>query len=369
MNSSQVCTRCIMDTSAQNIKFDSDGHCNFCNRFLSQKNKKNIIAKDAQAYRLKSLCENIKKTKGKKYDCVIGVSGGVDSTYALHLLKELGINPLAVHLDNGWNSEMATSNIFGPIKALGIDLHTHVIDWELYKDLQRSFIAADVIDIELLTDHAIIACLHQIANKHGVSYILTGMNNSTEGMNMPSNWNHFKLDEKNIRIIHKMFGKIKGLKSYPHMSLFKYCYYRYVKKITVVDFLDYFDYNKDLAAELLIKKYNFKPFENKHYENIFTRFHQAYILPRKFKVDKRRLHLSNLICSGQITRAEALKEMSKGSYPTERLEQDDFDYVIKKLNYSAKEFSDYINRPSKKHRDYPSDYGLYRKLRRIAYKY
>jgi N-acetyl sugar amidotransferase len=358
-----------MDTSALNISFNQDGHCNFCSDFLAGKNKKRIIPAFERQVRLEALCKSIKATRGKKYDCVIGVSGGVDSTYAVHLAKEQGLNPLAVHLDNGWNSELATSNIHTILKKLNVDLYTHVIDWEEFRDLQRSFISADVVDIEVLTDHAILACLHLVASNNGVSYILTGMNNSTEGMSMPKGWNHFKFDYKNIVSIHKRFGHFKVLKTFPLMSLYKYSYYRYIKKIFTIDFLDYFEYNKEQATELISKKYQFKNYANKHFENIFTRFNQAYLLPKKFKVDKRRLHLSNLICTGQITRESALESIEKSSYSTTQEEREDLEYVIKKLGYSQPTFSEYLQRQGKPHSTYPSDYPLYRRLRKLAYNY
>lgn len=365
----QICQRCVMDTSALNIIFDQSGCCQFCSNFLAGKNKKRIINIQDRTSKLNSLCEQIKLSRGKKYDCIIGVSGGVDSTYAVHLIKELGLNPLAVHLDNGWNSDLATKNIHSILKKLNVDLYTHVIDWEEFKDLQRSFIAADVVDIEVLTDHAILACLHQIANKVGVKYILTGMNNSTEGMSMPKGWNHFKFDSTNIKAIYKLFGTKRTLKTFPIMSLQKYIYFRFIKKIKVIDFLDYYEYNKEEATKILELKYDFKNYSSKHFENIFTRFNQAYILPRKFKVDKRRLHLSNLICTQQISRSQALAELEQSPYKTLQLELEDRDYVMKKLGFTSDEFDQYINRPGKSHSDYPSNYLLYRKLRRLAFKY
>jgi len=365
----QICSRCIMDTSARNISFDESGVCNFCTNFLNGSSNRRLVPEAERQTRLKKLRENIKKTSGKKYDCIIGVSGGLDSTYAVHLAKQLGLNPLAVHLDNGWNSEAATNNIRTVLSALGVDLYTHVIDWEEFKDLQRSFFDADVVAIELLTDHAILALLYKVASKHKVSYILTGINNSTEGMAMPWDWNHFKFDDTNIRGIHKIFGKKRRIKTFPYMSLFKYSYYRYIKKITLVEFLDYFDYNKTQATKLLVEKYGFKTYQSKHYENIFTRFYQACILPKKFKIDKRHIHFSNLICTNQMTREEALREMQKPVYACAKLETEDYQYVLKKLEFSPEEFTDYLCRPPIHQRHYPSNFPFYRKLRRLLYGY
>ena len=293
-----MCTRCLMDTTAEGIFFDEKGVCNYCKEFeekLKHPYKKINL-------NLEQLVEKIKKDgKDKPYDCIVGVSGGVDSSYTLIKVKELGLRPLAVHMDNGWNSELATNNIKNLVDGLGVDLYTHVIDWIEYRELMQAFFDADVIDVELLYDNAMLAVNYQQANKFGVKYILAGSNTSTEGMKMPLNWNWFKHDKKNIINLGKK-RKIK-LNTFPVIGTFDFIINEFIKKIKWISFLDYLDYyNKFEALDILQNKYSYKPYPFKHYESIFTRFYQGYILPNKFNVDKRKVHLSTLIISNQISR-------------------------------------------------------------------
>jgi N-acetyl sugar amidotransferase len=358
-----------MDSTIQDIKFDENGYCQYCTRFFQKKNARNPILPMERNLKLSELLVDIKKRNSKPYDCIIGLSGGADSSYVIHLALELGLRPLVVHLDNGWNSELATFNINNLLNVTGFDLYTHVIQWEEYKDLQRSFIKANVVDIELLMDHAMIATLFKTASKYGIKHILTGINNSTEGFNFPAGWSHFKFDAKNILAIHQTFGSFKRLKTYPYIRLYKYIYYRYIKKIRMISFLDFVDYNKEKAIKLLEEKYNYRKYEKKHYENIFTRFYQAYILPKKFKIDKRIVHLSNLICTAQMKREDAINELQKDPYDKPEDLKLDYEFVLKKLEMSLPEFERYLSTPEKNHRDYPNEYELYRKLRFLIYKY
>ena len=281
------CNRCVMDTTASEIVFDENGNCNFCNTFL-----KKLDAQNTNKVELKNdLINKIKKDgRGKKYDCIIGVSGGVDSSYVLHLAKEEGLRILAVHMDNGWNSELATNNISNLVNELNIDLYTHVINWEEYRDMMESFFKANVIDIEILYDNSMTAVNFNLAKKYKTKYILSGQNLSTEGMQMPKSWNWLKLDAKNIKAIHKKYGTQK-IKTFPLISTMQWIYCEYFKGIKWLPLLDYFEYNKNNALNLLENKYGYKPYPYKHYESVFTRFYQGYILPNKFKVDKRKLHL------------------------------------------------------------------------------
>ncbi|HEX7762452.1 MAG TPA: N-acetyl sugar amidotransferase, partial [Cellvibrio sp.] len=287
----QVCTRCVMDTSAKEITFDSNGVCNFCTEFLNRSGA--IIHEDSRVKNKKLLAfiEKVKSEgKNKRYDCIIGVSGGVDSSWVLVQAIKLGLRPLAVHMDNGWNSELAQNNIANLVQALNVDLHTHVIDWSEYKSLMQAFFDADVIDVELLYDNAMLAVNYKLAEKYGIKYILAGTNQATEGMNMPTDWNWFKYDKKNIKAIAKRFAGIK-LDTFPALGTLNLVWSKFVRGINWASILDLMDYNKFEAMNELQATYKYKPYPYKHYESIFTRFYQGYILPEKFAVDKRRIHL------------------------------------------------------------------------------
>lgn len=341
-----------MDTSAENIKFDHNGVCNYCIEFEKKLNLQTLNKKN-----INTLLKKIKKNNNS-YDCVIGLSGGVDSCFTLHKAIEIGIKPLVVHMDNGWNSELAQSNIENLVKTLNVDLFTYVINWDEYKKMMISFFEADVIDIELLMDNAMLGVNYSQAAKHNIKYILAGTNTTTEGMKMPPNMNWFKYDKKNIKGIIKKFGNY-NIKSYPFIGTLDLMKYILFNKVKWISFLDYFDYKKDDAIEILRKKYNFKPYPYKHYESVFTRFYQGYILPRKFGVDKRKLHYSTLIISKQLNRSHALKELEESPYPSKEMLEIDKEYFLKKINWTEKKFDNYLNKPEKSHLSYPSEKKLY----------
>lgn len=344
------CKRCVMDTTAKNITFDKDGLCNFCTDYLDRHHERTVVKQG----KITELIESVKKSgKGKQYDCIVGVSGGVDSSYALHLAVQLGLRPLAVHMDNGWNSELATNNIHNLVKGLGVDLYTHVIEWHEYKDLMNSFFKANVIDIELLYDNAMLAVNYQQTKKYGLKYMLFGFNSSTEGIKMPEGWNWFKLDKKNIYNIQKKFGKVK-IKTLPTIGAFEYKYLQKIKKFQHVPFLDYFDYNKKEALDLLMTKYNYKPYPYKHYESIFTRFYQGYILPKKFGVDKRKPHLSALVASIQMSKEEANKILLNPPYNENQLEED-IEYFLKKMEWTKERLDEYLKEPEILHSVYGTE--------------
>jgi N-acetyl sugar amidotransferase len=360
MTKYQVCSRCIMDTTAEDIYFGKDGICNYCSNFLKRQNK---VVKDKK--NLDELISNIKNNgKNKKYDCIIGISGGVDSSYSLIKACELGLNPLAVHLDNGWNSELAQHNISKLIRTYNVDLYTHVINWKEYRNLQEAFLKANVIDIELLMDNAMLAVNYKLASKYNIKYILSGTNTATEGFKIPENWSWFKNDAKNIKSIVKKFSSQK-LKTFPTFGTFDYIYYEFFKKINWVLFPDYFEYDKKKAINLLINKINFKPYPYKHYESIFTRFYQAYILPKKFGVDKRKLHLSNLIVSDQISKEEAKRIIQQPTYPNEDDEKKDIKYFLKKMKWPEKDLLNYISKPEISHLSYGSEKTIWKKLKKV----
>lgn len=353
----QICTRCVMDTTAGDITFDANGVCNYCTEFLE---KSSHILHRSEAEKkegLDALIHSIKKRgKNKPYDCVVGVSGGVDSSWVLVKAVQLGLRPLAAHMDNGWNSELAQNNIANLVRGLGLDLHTHVIDWVEYRKLMQAFFDADVLDVELLYDNAMLAVNYRQAAAHGVKYILGGTNQSTEGMRMPPTWNWSKFDKKNI----KALGRRGGVKldTFPAIGTLGKGWYEVVRGIKWISFLDFFDYNKFHALDVLQRDFGYKPYPYKHYESIFTRFYQGYILPAKFGVDKRRLHLSTLVISGQMTREQALKGLEGIPYPSEKALEEDKIYFMKKMNWTPQQLAEYIARPGRPHSEFGSERAL-----------
>jgi N-acetyl sugar amidotransferase len=350
------CTLTVMDNIADpDIYFDQNGICNYYYSYLEE--EKNGVYKGKEGEeKLQKLVDQIKADgREKTYDCLIGLSGGVDSTYVAYLVKKLGLRPLAVHLDNGWNSELAVKNVEGIITNLKIDLYTLVVNWEEFKDIQLAYLRASVIDIEVVSDHAIFATMYKLAKEKNIGYILSGTNIVTEHI-MPPSWLYKKMDFANLQDIHSRYGKRK-LKTYPTFDFKKYVYYSAVLKLTPVSILNYVPYNKKDVKELIKKELGWRDYGGKHYESLFTKFYQAYILPRKFKVDKRKAHLSTLICSGQITREEALKELEQPIYHPEDLAQDK-EYVLKKLGLSDAEFETIMQTPPRKHQEFKTDTHL-----------
>lgn len=343
----QQCNRCVMDTSAYDISFDEKGNCNYCTEFLTRTSKGYYDLSS----NIESFISKVKKDgMGKKYDCIVGVSGGADSSYTLYLAKKYGLRVLAVHMDNGWNSELASNNIETIISKMEVDLYTHVINWHEYKKLMYSFFDADVINVELLYDNAMLAVNYRLASKYGIKYILSGSNNATEGMMMPANWNWNNYDKRNIKSIAKT-QNVK-IKTFPLIGTLDYLYFRLIKKIKWIPFLDYVDYDKEESMEFLEKKFQFKKYPYKHYESVFTRFYQGYILPTKFGVDKRKLHFSNLIMSNQMKRAEAIEKLNTIPYNSKSELLEDKNYVLKKLSWTDEQFQSYISRKEIKHSEY-----------------
>lgn len=346
----RICTRCIMDTSDPEIVFDENGVCNHCydyDRLVAQK----VIPGEAGRAYLEHLVERMKRDgRGKPYDCLIGVSGGVDSTYVAYLVKKMGLRPLAVHVDNGWDSELAVKNIEEALTRLGIDLYTEVLDWEEFRDLQVAFLKASTPDSEIPTDHAIWAVLGNMADKLKVRYIVSGFNVRTES-HLPRAWSYGHFDWKYIRSVYRRFGRTGRLKTFPHIGFFTY--YRRLLTHRRVDILNYIDYDKSEAMQILEKELGWRYYGGKHYESIYTRFYQGYILPTKFGFDKRRCHLSSLICSGEMSRAAALVELERPAYAPS-LQEEDREYVIKKLSLTDEEFEAILKAPPKTFWDYPS---------------
>lgn len=361
----KMCSRCIMDTSAINIRFDENGVCNYCKEFL---NRSGSMLNESAAVKEERLLRLVKKVKevgkGKPYDCIVGVSGGVDSSWALVKVVELGLRPLAVHMDNGWNSELAQNNIANLINALGVDLYTHVIDWDEYRNLMQAFFDAHVIDVELLYDNAMLAVNYQMADKLNLKHILAGTNQSTEGMEIPSNWNWYKKDKKNIKAIAKQFGSVK-ISSFPAIGTIDYLKYDLIKKIKWISFLDNLEYHKESSLKHLEAHFGYKRYPYKHYESIFTRFYQGYILPEKFEVDKRKVHLSTLIISGQISRKQAIEIIEEIPYASKQELEDDKEYFLKKMGWTKKDLEQYIKHQNVEHSVYGTEIKIIQNLSRI----
>ena len=357
------CNRCILDTNDYpGISFDVNGVCNICKTY-DDLAEKAFFNPEEREKRLSEIISEIKKKgKNKKYDCIIGISGGIDSTFLAYQAKIFGLRPLLFHLDNGWDSELAVSNIENITNKLGFDLYTYVIDWNEFRDLQLAYLKASVVDIEAITDHAITASLFKTARKFHIKYHLYGENLVTEGI-LPPNWVHNKSDYLNIKAIHKRFGTLK-LKTYPYLTFLSRLYYVYFYKLKTIRLLNYLNYNKENAKSILMKETGWRDYGGKHYESIFTRFYQSYILPEKFNIDKRKSHLSTLICSGQITRMQAFEEIKLPPYDKIKLLEDK-EYFLKKLGLSNDEFEKFMQNPIIKHTDYPSIMNIYHKLFKI----
>lgn len=352
------CSISVMDNIADpDITFDSNGISNYFYEY--QQKEKNVYKGEEGQKKLQGIVEKIKEAgKGKKYDCITGVSGGVDSTYVALQIKKLGLNPLIVHFDNGWNSELAVKNIENIINRLGFDLYTLVVDWNEFKDIQLSFIKASVVDIETITDHAIIATLYKLAVEKNIKYVISGTNIVTEAT-LPVYWIFNKADHINIIDIHKKFGTVK-LKTFPFFNtrLKKHVELRGIER---VDILNYMPYIKSQVKNTIMEELGWRDYGGKHYESIFTRFYQGYILPVKFHIDKRKAHLSNLIFSGQITKAEALNELEQPIYDLEQLKIDK-EFVLKKLEFSENQFEGLMRKPRMEHTDFATEKSFYERF-------
>lgn len=358
------CSVCVMDTSDPEIVFDDTGQCNHCLR------AKSILARlgtmRAQGVLdCEALFQDVKKDgRSRQYDAVVGLSGGADSSYLVYLAKQKGLRILAVHLDNGWNSELAVKNIHAIVDSLSIDLHTHVIDWSEFRDLQLSFMKANVIDIEMLTDHAIWACLYKTAVKYSIRHILLGTNRATESI-LPKAWGHCKWDGVNISDIHQKHGALRRVNTYPMISSSSIeLYYTRMKGICRSAPLNYIQYDKESAMNELTHEIKWQAYKAKHYESSFTRFYQAYILPKKFGVDKRRAHLSSLIVAGAIQRSDALRLLSEPLYRADELRQH-VEFVQRKFGMTSSEFDDWLAERPRAHSEYRTEENHVRLVRRL----
>lgn len=349
------CKLSVMDNIADpDIRFDNNGICNYFYEYIEA--EKGYVKKGTEGEKeVDRIVSLIKKDgAGKKYDCILGVSGGVDSTYLAYLASKAGLKVLCVHFDNGWNSELAVENIQSVVSKLGFDLYTYVIDWLEFRDIQLAYFKANVIDIEAITDLAIFSAIDMLCRKFGIKHIIDGRNVVTESV-LPQSW--FCKNISNLKDIHAKFGTLQ-LKSYPVMSPLRRRVIAKTKPFLRWGLLNYVPYIKSEAKQTIIHELGWRDYGGKHYESVFTRFYQGYILPEKFGVDKRKAHLSNLIFSGQITKEEALTELAMPAYPAHLLKTD-MELVIKKLGFTQEEFDAYIKTPPQPHSNYKMGISIF----------
>jgi len=353
MQKTSICKRCVLDTSLEELKLDEVGVCNFCNEFDNQISSYTFSHEEVRK-KLGLLAEIIKRgRKSKEFNCIMGMSGGVDSSYVAHLAGELNLRPLVVHLDNSWNSEIAVKNVQNIVSKLGFKLHTHVIDWNEFKNLQKSYFKASVVDLEVPTDHAISAIIYKLAAKHGIKHVLSGGNYRTEH-GLPKSWRWDKLDLRNLKAIHKSHGELK-LNSYPVISNLTFNFwYRGILRIHQHLPLNYVNFKRNEAVETLKEKYDWKDYGGKHHESLFTKFYQSYVLPMKYNIDKRKAHLSCLIRNLEIDREDALNLIETPTYSNEDLAIEK-PYVLKKLEFSESEFENIMNTNVKSHEEYKNE--------------
>jgi N-acetyl sugar amidotransferase len=346
----RVCTRCVMDTSDPDIRFDSAGVCHHCHEY-ERLTKETVVGGEAGRVQLERLADRIKRDgAGKTYDCVIGVSGGVDSTYVAYRVKQLGLRPLALHLDNGWDSEIAASNIAVTLKHLGIDLETFVIDWEEFKDIQLAFLRSGVPDCEIPSDHAIVASVYNLARRRGIRHTIWGYNTRTE-THLPPSWSQGHYDWGYIRAIHRQFGSGR-IRTFPHLNFIGHVAGLHLGP-SRTNLLDFIDYSKQDALTFLKAELGWRSYGGKHHESVYTRWYQGWFLPTRFGFDKRRSHLSSLICSRQLSREHALRELENPPYDVE-LQRADTEYVVKKFGLAPQEFEAIMAAPKRSFHEFPS---------------
>jgi N-acetyl sugar amidotransferase len=358
-NADRECSRCLLSTrDTTSIEFDAGGQCSYCSGYDRMKAALGS-PHERRAYFDAKIREIRDAGKNKKYDCILGLSGGADSSYMAHLAVENGLRPLIVHLDNGWNSDTAVSNIEKICRKLKLELFTHVIDWEEFAALQRAYLRAGVVDVEVLTDHAIYSMIRKLSVKFGLRYSLSGFNIETEAI-MPKGWTYDKGDFSNIRDIVDKFGEGVKFRTFPYTTFWRSLYQHWVLRLESFRILNYVEYDRDKAKETLKTEFDWVDYGGKHYESVFTKFYQAYILPEKFGIDKRRAHLSNLICAGKLTKAQALERLKEPLYTPDKL-QEEKSYVLKKLKLDAGEFDRIMTEKPRPHSEFKSDSVLWQR--------
>lgn len=362
----QLCNRCVMDITDPAIYFDHKGNCNHCNEFLAKRANYSYKGKESDQA-LEDLIKTIKaKGKSKAYDCIVGLSGGVDSSYTALKAKELGLRVLAVHLDNGWNSIEANQNIRNIATKLGIDYECVVLDWQEFKQIQRAFLKASIPEADTPTDIAILSVLHKIAAKYGVKYILSGGNFATEGI-LPKYWHYNAKDLRYFEHICSTYGQVRR-KTFPTFGYIKEAYYKVFKGIKMIYFLNYLPFDKAKSIEEMKDTLDWKTYGGKHYESKYTGFIQSYYLYEKFNIDYRRATLSSMICAGTVTKLQALEVLKEKPYTDERIESE-MKYIAKKLEFTEQEFQEILTANPRWYSDFPNDekrlnwiYNFYRKV-------
>jgi N-acetyl sugar amidotransferase len=354
----QICTNCVMDTSDTTLRFDERGWCQYCCNY-----HKNILPNwhpdERGRAEIAPVIDKIRKEgKGREHDCIIGISGGLDSSYVTYVAREkFGLRPLMFHCDTGWNSDLGVSNIQKMIDGLGLDLVTEVVNWEEMKDLQRAFFKSQVSFVDTPQDLALFSAMYNFAARNGFKYVITGGNNSTECVRESLEWTYFSTDTVQVRDIHRKFGS-RPLKTFPTCDILKYrLYYRWLKGMRVVKLLDYVPYIKKDAIRKLSEKFGWQPYPQKHYESRFTRFYESYWTPKKFGYDKRRAYLSSEILTGQLTREEALARVAKPELDEDTMARE-FEYVATKLGWTVAEFEAIFKGRNKTFRDYRNNMFL-----------
>lgn len=347
----QICTFCAMDTSDEDIVFDENGRCNHCKDFENLLDQRNFSENSEK--KLQDLINLVKnKGKNRKYDCLLGISGGVDSCYTVYLCVKWGLRPLVMHMDNGWNSEIAVGNVKKVVDKLGVDYISYVLDWTEFREIQLAFLKSSIVDLEMPTDLAIPGSLYKTAVKYKIPFIISGGNYSGEGI-LPLTWGYHVLkDTKLYRHIVRKYSS-RRIKKVPLVGLFGEIYYKFFKRIKNLYPLNYVEYNKDEAREFLKKEFDWKDYGGKHHESKITGFWQSYVMPVKYNMDYRRATLSSQIVSGQITREKTIEKLKVKPYNLENIDADKY-YIAKKYSISIEELENYLTMPPKTYKNFPN---------------
>ena len=358
----QVCTRCVTDSSDPGVTFDKDGVCSFCTRYFDVRDLSGYRPGESEKKLAQTVAIMKEKSKDLLYDCILGISGGVDSAYMLYLAHSLGLRVLAVHVDSGWNSEMAVRNIERMCQKLNVQLHTYVMDWPTMKELQRAYMLSGVANLDVPQDHLFCSAVFRMARKYKVKFILNGSNIATEGASAPFTQQHSYRDTWHLNSIYRRHGRGKSLKKYPRLSLWEA--WMGLPGVTKINLLNYVPYSKKEAIELLSREFGWEYYGGKHFESRFTKYFQSVYLPKKFGYDKRRAHLSCLVLNGEITREEALAELAQPPYPV-RQQQEDEAYILKKLEIDPQEWQRILSAPPTPDDAYFSQQKLFNLAQRI----
>jgi len=351
----QICNICVMDTSDMDIEFDEKGQCNHCRSALNKKTENTSYVAGKSEELLDHILDKIKTNgRGRAYDCLVGISGGVDSCYVAYMCKKLGLKPLLLHFDNGWDAEIAVQNIKNVAKNLDVDYLSYVVNWQEFKEIQLAFLKSSTVDLEYPTDIGIFASLSEVAKKHKINYIISGGNSSSEGI-LPLSWGyHVKRDLKYYKEIVKNFSKAP-IKAVPVESILGEVYNKFVKNIKTIYILNYLNYDKEQAKKILQEELGWQEYGGKHHESKITAFWQSYVMPVKYNMDYRRATFSSQICSGQLSRVEALKMLENSLPYNPSTVESDRQYIAKKFEISIDDFNKYLSQPPKTYKDFKNN--------------